>query len=162
MSKQKAKQLAKKILKDQGPMHFEVLIEKVKEKSGSVIHKDSFLYDIFDDASFSLEGDNVSFKETLSVKEFTLKAINALKEKSTNKGIHAVYSGFNAAFREYFPGLNPVEEVNKLEKEGVVHVVPCKGGVFINPGPKSKQNGQKKSLSKDELKHQALEKMGLS
>ena len=65
----------------------------------------------------------------ISEKEFILKAIRNLR-KPPYKGIHAVYSGFNQAFREYF-GTDPVEAVNKLEEEELIVVKTAKGGVMI-------------------------------
>lgn len=71
----------------------------------------------------------------LSTEEFTLRAIERLKNpKYQSDGIHAVYSGFNAAFREYFPGLDPVAEVAKLVEAGKVSIKPAKGGVIIYAG----------------------------
>jgi len=47
------------------------------------------------------------------------------------KGIHAVYSGFNEAFRKYYPLLDPVTVVAQLAAEGKVVIRPVKGGVVI-------------------------------
>jgi hypothetical protein len=68
--------------------------------------------------------------EKLSYEEFTKRAILKLK-KENYKGIHSVYSGFNEAFRRYYPGVNPVDIINQLvEKEKIV-IRPVTGGVML-------------------------------
>ena len=64
--------------------------------------------------------------EKLTVEQFVLLAIERLV-KGNMKTIHTVYSGFNPAFREYFPGLDPVKEVNKLVTEGKISFRLCRG-----------------------------------
>jgi hypothetical protein len=66
----------------------------------------------------------------LSPEQFTMKAIERLR-KPPFKGIHSVYSGFNAAFREYYPLLDPVDFTNQLAKDGRVVVRPVRGGVIL-------------------------------
>jgi hypothetical protein len=66
----------------------------------------------------------------LSPEDFVLKAIERLRTPPY-KGIHTVFSGFNEAFREYFPLLDPVTFTNKLAKEGKVVIRPAKKGVLI-------------------------------
>ncbi|MBI4826208.1 MAG: hypothetical protein HY807_07275 [Nitrospirae bacterium] len=68
--------------------------------------------------------------EKLSHEEFIRKAIVSLR-KEGYKGIHTVYSGFNNAFKKYFEGANPVDETNKLAKEGKLVIRPVKGGVML-------------------------------
>ena len=70
----------------------------------------------------------------LTHEEFTLRAIEKLaKEGRVN--IHTVYSGFNDAFREYFPGANPVDAVKTLFAEGKISFRPAKRGAVIGkPG----------------------------
>ncbi len=90
--------------------------------------------------------------EKLNYEEFVRKAIVSLR-KDGYKGIHSVYSGFNEAFKKYFPGDNPVEVTNGLAQHGKIVIRPVKGGVMFYlpedaPSPKS---------SADE----ALKKMGL-
>lgn len=68
--------------------------------------------------------------EKLSHEEFVKKAIVSLR-KEGYKGIHTVYSGFNAAFKKYFDGENPVEVTNKLALEGKIIIRPVKGGVML-------------------------------
>ncbi|MFZ2055179.1 MAG: hypothetical protein WAU81_13415 [Candidatus Aminicenantales bacterium] len=68
--------------------------------------------------------------EKLSYEEFVKQAI--LKLRTGNyKGIHSVYSGFNDAFRKYYPGVDPVETTNQLAKENKIIVIPRKGGVML-------------------------------
>ncbi len=90
--------------------------------------------------------------EKLNHEEFLRKAVVSLR-KDGYKGIHSVYSGFNEAFKKYFPGENPVEVTNSLAQQGKIVIRPVKGGVMFYlpedaPSPKS---------SADE----ALKKMGL-
>ena len=90
--------------------------------------------------------------EKLSHEEFVRKAIVSLR-KEGYKGIHSVYSGFNEAFKKYYPGENPVEVTNGLAQQGKIVIRPVKGGVMFYlpedaPSPKS---------SADE----ALKKMGI-
>lgn len=66
----------------------------------------------------------------MSPEQFTLKAIVRLR-KPQYKGIHTVYSGFNAAFREYYPLLDPVDFTNQLAKDGKIIIRPIKGGVKL-------------------------------
>jgi hypothetical protein len=66
----------------------------------------------------------------LTPEEFTLKAIERLRTPPY-KGIHSVYSGFNEAFREYFPLLDPVEVTNQLAKEGKIVIRLVKGGAIL-------------------------------
>lgn len=66
----------------------------------------------------------------LSPEEFVLRSIERLR-KPPYKGIHSVYSGFNEAFRKYFPLLDPVTVVTQLATEGKVATRPVRGGVLI-------------------------------
>ncbi|MHA1632839.1 MAG: hypothetical protein ACTSXC_08560 [Candidatus Freyarchaeota archaeon] len=66
----------------------------------------------------------------LTPEEFVIRAIERLR-KPPFKGIHSVYSGFNEAFREYFPTLDPVEFTNQLAKEGKITIRPARGGVIL-------------------------------
>ena len=68
--------------------------------------------------------------EKLNHEEFVKKAIVSLR-KEGYKGIHTVYSGFNQAFKKYFPGDNPVDITNKLAEGGKIVVRPVKGGVML-------------------------------
>jgi hypothetical protein len=90
--------------------------------------------------------------EKLSHEEFIRKAIVSLR-KEGYKGIHSVYSGFNAAFKKYFDGENPVEATNRLAVEGKLIIRPVRGGVMLYL-PEEAPASQ--SLGDD-----ALRKMGL-
>jgi len=68
--------------------------------------------------------------EKMNHEEFIKKAIVSLR-KEGYKGIHTVYSGFNEAFKKYFPGENPIEATNKLAQEGKIVIRPVKGGVML-------------------------------
>jgi hypothetical protein len=75
-------------------------------------------------------------------KRFVLNAIHNLR-KSGYLGIHAVFSGFNQAFRDYY-GEDPIAEVDKLMKQGVVLVQPVKGGVMLYDYEEYKKSGRAK------------------
>ena len=91
----------------------------------------------------------------LSYAEFTQLAILKLRQEGYD-GIHVVYSGFNEAFREYFPGVDPKETLKKLADEGVIHLRPAKGGAVIglpdNKKPADSQSGAAKTLAKMGIK----------
>lgn len=89
-------------------------------------------------------------KPKLSEEEFVRKAVKKLRGKY--KGIHTVYSGFNAAFKEYF-GSNPVEATQRLAGEGKINIRPVKGGVMIylpEDAPNTAENVLSKILEDDE------------
>ena len=65
----------------------------------------------------------------LTEEEFVLQAIKKLR-KDPFRGIHSVYSGFNAAFRRYF-GTNPVEVTSRLAAEGKIEKRLFKGGAML-------------------------------
>ncbi|MFQ6108611.1 MAG: hypothetical protein ACE5L7_03545 [Candidatus Aminicenantales bacterium] len=90
-------------------------------------------------------------KPKLSEEEFVRRAI--LKLRGNYKGIHSVYSGFNAAFKEYF-GKDPVETTQRLAREGKIRIRPVKGGVVLylpEDAPNSPENILKKILEEDEV-----------
>jgi len=66
----------------------------------------------------------------LTPEQFVLKAIERLR-LPPYKGIHSVFSGFNEAFREYFPLLDPVEVTQQLAKEGKIVIRPVRRGVIL-------------------------------
>jgi hypothetical protein len=68
--------------------------------------------------------------EKVAYEVFVKTAVEKLR---TGKylGIHSVYSGFNEAFKEYYPGEDPVQCTTKLAKEGKISLLPVKGGVMI-------------------------------
>lgn len=83
--------------------------------------------------------------------EFTKKAIKALRREGY-KGIHSVFSGFNAAFREYFDE-DPVEATTKMASKEQVNVRPARKGCMLYlPGESPKMESSGKSV---------LSKMGL-
>ena len=65
----------------------------------------------------------------LPPEEFVRRAVLRLR-KGTAKSIHTVYSGFNAAWREYY-GTDPVAGIKALEKKGVCVTHPVKGGARL-------------------------------
>jgi len=66
----------------------------------------------------------------LPPEEFVLKAIQNLRIPPY-KGIHSVYSGCNAAFREYFPLLDPVDVTKQMADTGKIAIRPTRGGVLL-------------------------------
>ncbi|MEJ2313298.1 MAG: hypothetical protein P8Y85_00660 [Nitrospirota bacterium] len=90
--------------------------------------------------------------EQVSKEEFIKKAIVSLR-KEGYKGIHTVYSGFNEAFKKYFPGEDPVQATNKLAAEGKIVIRPVKGGVMLYL--------PEDTPSKAQTADEALKKMGL-
>jgi hypothetical protein len=68
--------------------------------------------------------------EKLAYEEFVRRAIKKLRT-GNYKGIHSVYSGFNEAFKKYYPGVNPVEITNQLANKKKIIVRPVKGGVML-------------------------------
>lgn len=88
--------------------------------------------------------------QKLTVEEFVLRAIDRLAQ-SGRTTIHTVYSGFNEAFRTYFPELDPVKEVQRLTDEGKIVSRLARGGAVIGkPGAFAKVSSSK-----------TLQKMGL-
>ncbi len=86
----------------------------------------------------------------MTEEEFVRKAIKKLR--GNYKGIHSVYSGFNAAFKEYF-GKNPIETTQRLASEKKIMIRPVKGGVVLylpEDAPNSPQNVLNKILEDDE------------
>jgi len=74
-------------------------------------------------------------KRPLTPEHFVLRAIETLRDPERSRGIHTVFSGFNQAFREYFPGLDPVEVTNQLAEAGRIAIRPARRGVMIyKPG----------------------------
>jgi hypothetical protein len=49
--------------------------------------------------------------------------------------LHAVWSGFNTAFKRVFEGVNPVDYMKMLAAEGLIELRPFKGGATIKPLP---------------------------
>lgn len=89
--------------------------------------------------------------EKISYEDFVRRAIMKLRT-GNYKGIHSVYSGFNEAFKKYYPGVNPVEITNQLANKKKIIVRPVKGGVmlYLPEDAPQRTNADK-----------ALEKMGL-
>lgn len=65
----------------------------------------------------------------LSEREFVERAIRRLR-KPDKLGIHAVFSGFNDAFRRQF-NRDPFETIRWLEKEGVIKTRFSKRGPWL-------------------------------
>ena len=66
----------------------------------------------------------------LTPEQFVIRAIERLRTPPY-KGIHTVFSGFNEAFREFFPLIDPVEFTNRLAKAGKIVIRPVRKGVII-------------------------------
>ena len=78
-------------------------------------------------------------EDKITVEEFTLRAIQMLSKPNSNV-IHTVYSGFNIGFRKYFPGLDPVKEIDELVRAGKIDRRFAKGGAVIGRPGSIKQN----------------------
>jgi hypothetical protein len=88
-------------------------------------------------------------EERLTPEQFVLRALETLGDPKRSKGIHSVYSGFNQAFREYFPDLNPVEATTQLAQAGKIEVRPVRGGVMLyKPGEAPSQGRGSDALRK--------------
>ena len=75
------------------------------------------------------DGKTVTGNGKLSHKQFTHKAIKVLR-KEGYKGIHSVFSGFNAAFKEYFD-TDAIVATTALQTAGDLVVIPAKRGVML-------------------------------
>ena len=86
-------------------------------------------------------------KRKLNKKIFVLRAIHTIRTKNY-LGIHAVFSGFNKAFKDYY-NEDPIPEVEKLVKEGIVIRTPVRGGVMLYDAEEyKKSNFNRKSKEK--------------
>ncbi len=81
----------------------------------------------------------------LAHKEFATKLILGLR-KDPYKGIHTVYSDFNAAFKEYYgEGADPVAATKALAESGEFVLNFAKGGAMLYlkaDAPAAKSNGR--------------------
>ena len=88
--------------------------------------------------------------------EFIQRAYDTLRKPGRDgkvyRGMRVVYTGFNEAFRKYFPKDDPQKVVDKLAKSGELIVRVSKGGAIIYLGDDVPAGGGDK----------ALEKMGLA
>lgn len=96
-------------------------------------------------------------KTRISPEKFTLLAIRTLR-KPPYSGIHTVWTGFNTAFREYFPELDPIKTVDELVKKGKIVRQMAKGGARIYlPCELSKPKVKsEKVIAQDVLKKMSL------
>ena len=87
--------------------------------------------------------------ELMTHEEFVLAGIKNLRKEGF-MGIHAVYSGFNAAMRDYY-GIDTKEVVKvtkQLEKDGVIVIKPSKGGVCMYIAEELKTSKPKRKAKK--------------
>lgn len=66
----------------------------------------------------------------LDEEQFVVDAIYKLRDPSRSQGIHTVYSGFNAAFKQYF-GKEARPVTARMVAEGKLSIRPVKGGVMM-------------------------------
>jgi len=81
--------------------------------------------------------------------EFIQKAFDTLrvsKNGVTYPGLHTVYSGFNEAFRKYFPKDDPIKITQKLADSKEINVRPAKGGAMIYMGDAIPKDGGDEAL----------------
>lgn len=76
--------------------------------------------------------DQPSRSPELTVEEFVNLAFAKLRAPG-REGLHTRFSGFNAAFRSYFPDLDPVAEVKRLAKDRKIKFRLTRGGAVIYP-----------------------------
>lgn len=69
-------------------------------------------------------------EKKLTKEEFVIQAIRKLRDLSRSKGIHTTFSGFNAAFKEYF-GEEARTTTDEMVKAGTLEVRPIKGGAML-------------------------------
>lgn len=67
--------------------------------------------------------------QKLTKEEFTIKAIENLRT-DRSKGIHVVWSGYNAAFVAYF-GEASRQTTDDMAAKGLIDVHPFEGGAMI-------------------------------
>ena len=77
--------------------------------------------------------------------EFIQKAFDTLRKTGKDgrqyAGLHTVYSGFNEAFRKYFPKDDPIKVTARLKESGELNVRPCQGGAMIYMGEFTPEDG---------------------
>jgi hypothetical protein len=66
----------------------------------------------------------------MTPEEYVVNAIRTLRGPEST-GIHSRFSGFNRAFRIYFPDLDPVETTTRLAGAGIIAIRPARGGVML-------------------------------
>lgn len=129
-----------------GDLYGEV-IARLKLKS-SRVRKDFFLTSLMggprSSMEFRVEGETVTLinyagaSSSPTVEEFVYLGIETLPWSVYMGAIHTVYSGFNKAFRAYFPNLDPIAETKKMIEAGKLFMRPIHGGVLISREPMKK------------------------
>ena len=85
----------------------------------------------------------------LTKEEFVIKSIEKLRTEKS-KGIHVVYTGFNAAFKKQF-GEDSRATTHSMAEAGKIVVIPTNGGVRIykkGEAPAVKDLAADKALAK--------------
>ena len=67
----------------------------------------------------------------LTPEKFTHDYIQNFIDERNRRGVHVKFDGYNRDFRKIFPGLDPVKETQRMEKEGLLRIFPTRGGVKI-------------------------------
>jgi len=113
---------------------------------------------VLKDSFGSKGGDDLSTpSDKMTVEEFVREAMDKLIEPPY-KGMHVVFTGFNEAFRAYFPDKSPRAELDKLVEEGVIVVHRATGGAIAYwPDNVPLTYEEKRAKKRD----RALGKMGL-
>jgi hypothetical protein len=89
--------------------------------------------------------------ETIPYEKFITRAIVKLRDPEKGKGIHTIYSGLFAAFKDYYgEDKNRFKEIiEKLTEEGKIEKRYAKGGVVIYlPGECPTKADSKAALAK--------------
>ncbi len=77
-----------------------------------------------------------------------MRAIETLRNPEKSTGIHTVFSGFNEAFRQYFPGQDPVAVTSQLAQDGKIVIRYVRGGAMIYKPEEAPQGGSGDALRK--------------
>ncbi len=98
--------------------------------------------------------------ELMTHEEFVLAGIKNLRKEGF-MGIHAVYSGFNAAMSSYYniDTKEVVKITKKLEKDGIIVIKPSRGGVCLYNAKELKAKKPKKATKTKKAGNPALAKI---
>ena len=88
--------------------------------------------------------------KTLMDKKIFIERAIKKGRKEGYKGLHATYSGFNVAYKEYY-GVDSIEDTKAFQKEGFLSIRPVKGGVLLYLASEVKGNGNSNKLLTDIL-----------
>jgi hypothetical protein len=102
-------------------------------ETGPITLDPSLLIPVIEEISVSAEPEPYSPPKQLAVEtpdDFTLRMIHELRS-GDQRGIHTRHTGFNSLFRDAFPELDPVTETKRMAHEGLIRILPRRGGVIM-------------------------------